>query len=372
MVHNHINRAKKVFVSKTKCNSHKSYLLSIILILLFTSCRNKDSYETTVTYEKASSEILIDKFPLPRMGITGINTQSYPNDFSFEKLDENVYNLITGKGILSVFNGEANSSDVAIKIRHLYKDKYGKDSLDNWINIGTYSVSEMKKYADFSTWNRQYGIYKLLTQFEDKKRGLQTNGSNIIAPENQMVSDAVQNTVLKLDKENGWGKFTFGSSLEHIKGLANISFLGTYPNNQNLIQCQVDDVSSYNFYHYPINYIYLDFDNEQLVRITIALEAYDAQAPQNSKQSRLSTGNLIFNTVAKDYGNWNSSGITDEDKENNVVYKGQIRANNIALERKAFKTGYSGNVADIYDTETQKALCAGDVFIFTNLRGFPE
>ncbi|MGM9476500.1 hypothetical protein ACS5PU_08715 [Pedobacter sp. GSP4] len=341
------------------------YSLILIVLLITSSCKEKSKSETSLTYSKEQSEILIDKFPLPRKGITGFNSISYPNDFSFDQLDEDIYNQLTNKSLLSKLSGKPASDDVLIKVRYLYKDIYGKDSLDNWIVIGSWKASEAMKYADFQSWHSQYQIFTLLKNFESSNTETQRTTTELTDINTAQPQNIISRSNSKLDKENGWGKFKLGASLEQIKGIANISYNSTDFQNQNLITCQVDDVGNYNFYHFPINYIYLDFDSEILVRITIALQDFDAQASSNQKQSRLATGNLLHNVIAKEYGNWNPLTPNDEERDNAMIYKGVINGNKISLVRNAYKTAYNGNVPNNLDLDAQKPLTYGDHYIYS-------
>jgi len=128
-------------------------MLLIIGGLLFTACKNNKIGDTIVEYSTDRSEISIDNFPHGGTGIEGFNTITYPDDFSFQKVDEAIYEFISSKNF--------DKSHVGIKLRYTGKDQYGKDTVGTWVYIGSIDVKESKKYADFSSWNRTNALFKM-------------------------------------------------------------------------------------------------------------------------------------------------------------------------------------------------------------------
>lgn len=153
----------------------------LALMLIIASCNKKTVGNITIEALPETSEITIDNFPQPKIGIAGFNTVSYPSDFSFEKTDEAVYELIKSASFTKTM--------IAIKLRQDYKDQYGKDSLANWIEIGVLDREEAKKYADFSTWNRKYGVYSMLKFYNSTGKkpddGIQTSTTSITSYQSQ-------------------------------------------------------------------------------------------------------------------------------------------------------------------------------------------
>jgi hypothetical protein len=110
--------------------------------------------------------ISIDHIPHGVMGIEGFTGITYPNDFSFGKVDEALFEFLSEK--------DFSNNNVSIRIRYVGQDQYGKDTLSGWNSIGTLNAKEAKLYVSFNKWNDKFSIQKLLTE-----KALRSTGSPI-------------------------------------------------------------------------------------------------------------------------------------------------------------------------------------------------
>jgi hypothetical protein len=134
-------------------------LLTILTFIVF-SCNNVKFGQTVIECSAENSEILIDNFPHSQVGIEGFNTTSYPEGFSLNKLNEEIFDCVTTK--------EFSNHLVSIKLRFIGQDQYGKDTVGKWIHIGNIDANESKKYANIDAWNKLFEFSKLLEEYNKK------------------------------------------------------------------------------------------------------------------------------------------------------------------------------------------------------------
>lgn len=206
-------------------------MLLIIGGLLLTACKNNKIGDTIVEYSTDRSEISIDNFPHGRTGIEGFNTVTYPDDFSFQRVDEAIYEFITSKNF--------DKSHVGIKLRYTGKDQYGKDTVGKWVSIGSIDVNESKKYVDIHLWKRKFGIDELFSTIRKKQEvtnvsSLPSDIKNDIL--NQLSEPTLEEVSKKPEQDNlidftyGKGYITFHNAKKvPIKGM----ILAYYVNDGN-------------------------------------------------------------------------------------------------------------------------------------------
>lgn len=129
-------------------------IVSVLLGLAIISCNKKKVGETTVEYSKENTEISIDNFPNGQLGISGLTETSFPEGFSIQKIDEIIYDFVTTKNF--------DRNNVNVRLRYTGEDKYGNDTVGNWIQIGKIDIQESKKYADYHKWKGVFGFETLL------------------------------------------------------------------------------------------------------------------------------------------------------------------------------------------------------------------
>ena len=100
--------------------------------------------EVKVTFN--NDGILVTNFTYSK-GIVGTNKYGYSYGFSFDKLDEFVYKMVTRK---------AKGQYVTIRIQMKGFDKYGNRTDYDPVTIGKINVAESKKYTDFTHWRQLY------------------------------------------------------------------------------------------------------------------------------------------------------------------------------------------------------------------------
>ncbi|WP_157255746.1 hypothetical protein [Pedobacter sp. Leaf41] len=364
----------KAYANRFTFFSNFFYLL--VFTSIFISCQNVKVGTTVISPLKDKGEINIDNFPIPKYGIEGFNTASYPTDFSFEKVDLTIFNLIRDKGIQSWIESNWSKEYVDIRIRHVYKDKYGKDSSGTWLNIGSISVAESNKYETFADWNREYAIFKMITLL-DKKPDTSNKIINAdIIPKSQttvplqtestvaeILAQAVLKSTLKIDRDNGLGNIKLGSTFEDIdkfcyqklptiiKGKKYLTYTTAIFPQQYYIQGRKAE---------DVRFIYY---KKVLARIIITLPPYDDSVDDSNDASKLRTGNSdVFEALQKQYGPWSS--IVDQGKEDEVtnyeeyVIKGQF----VELSRTRFEL-----TQQVLDPSQGRLMCPGDRYIYTSI-----
>ena len=111
------------------------------------------------------------------MGIAGFPSESWGN-FSFEKVDEFVYNIAK----------KTDYDYLWIVLKYASEDKYGNKTTSAPITIGKIDAKEAKKYIDYSKWhlfNKTYDMWaKDRPAYEREiNRRMQNSGvSTIIVP----------------------------------------------------------------------------------------------------------------------------------------------------------------------------------------------
>jgi len=353
---------------------HTCLFLTLLFLL---SCEQDKVGDTTIKYLKSDSEILIDRFPVPTYGINGFNTVSYPNDFSSEKLDEKIYNLITDKNILSTFDAQTPSTIVKVKTRAMLKDRYGKDSLDNWITIGSFDISEAKKFAGFQDWNRKYGVFKLINVLKEQmnksapsKPEIAQNitaesSSNIqsVVSTYETLSKMAEKSSLKIDNDNGVGQIKFGMDIADVNRISPQGYPQKIDGHSDMYSCSMKNPNTFYLSGRKVEGVTFVYYQNSLLRIIVDLPPYDETVDATDLSSKRRTGNEdVYNDIEHKYGPWGESVSSGQENEVTAHEDHVINGNLVSVRRICYSL-----TQNTLDPSQGQLMCPGDRFVYTNI-----
>jgi hypothetical protein len=126
-----------------------------------------------VSFSYLGNEIIVKNFSHPTQGIASLYGENF-GAFSFDELDKYAYKEAK----------KSSQNIIYIAIQFVEKDDYGNTSLGKKITIGSIDVNDSKLFADFNSWKRKYGTYKMWNkdreEYDKKYMRNNQNGFRII------------------------------------------------------------------------------------------------------------------------------------------------------------------------------------------------
>lgn len=341
----------------------------LLFILLTFACNRKKFGDVLIEVFPEQAKIDINNLPYGQTGIHGFNTITYPEGFSFEDIDEAIYDYLVSKNF--------NNNIVAINIRYGGKDGYGKDTLGKLITIGHLNIEESKKYASFADWKRKYNVFNLIQTRVATKTLQDQSSSETITPSKiketllmpdpedlttaQNIEIIASKSNLEIDRDNGVGQLKFGmtiaeigkvckqSKLKKIKGMNDTYFADLLTNSFYLSGRKVEAVR-------------VVYYKGVLLRIFVTLKPYVENAESDDEDSKYRTGNEdVYQDISNKYGSWGVMLETGEEEGYLAYSIYEIQGKYARIQRKEWKLLLQSKQDDV------ELMCPGDVFTVSSI-----